>query len=137
MIAPLTLSESALSLRPLMFSSLFVPGCVSCEIHILTYSFRWPTAYWKNSKAAKADAVQWVNQRNIRIVLEHLTSEVLQTLPEDPLEFMITTLQKGQEQMSTADRPGTAMSTRPATAKSLGKGEDEMLETMQKELDNW
>ena len=66
--------------------------------------------HWKNSKTAKADAVQWVNQRNVRIVLEHVTAELLQSQPDDPLEFMIDTLKRGQQdtQQAALERPPTA-----------------------------
>ena len=36
------------------------------------------------------------SQRRIRVVLEHVTSELLQAQPDDPLEFMIEVLQRGQ-----------------------------------------
>mmetsp|Transcript_45557 Transcript_45557/g.73434 ORF Transcript_45557/g.73434 Transcript_45557/m.73434 type:complete len:141 (+) Transcript_45557:33-455(+) len=93
-------------------------------------------AHWKNSPAAKADAVQWLNQRNIRVVLEHVTSELLQAQPDDPLEFMIEVLQRGQNDNAAAalERPVTAASTRPPTAQ--GK-EDEVLAGMQMERDHW
>lgn len=94
--------------------------------------------HWKNSKVAKADAVQWVNQRNLRIVLEHVTAELLQAQPDDPLEFMIDVLQRGQEESEqmSRERPATTDSSRPATAVGQGK-EDEVLEAMQAERDKW
>ena len=96
------------------------------------------TEHWKNSKVAKADAVQWVNQRNLRIVLEHVTAELLQAQPDDPLEFMIDVLQRGQEESEqmSRERPATTDSSRPATAVGQGK-EDEVLEAMQAERDKW
>jgi len=53
--------------------------------------------------------VQWVNQRNLRIVLEHVTAELLQAQPDDPLEFMIDVLQKGQQDNAEVarERPPT------------------------------
>ena len=80
----------------------------------MTYMLMHPAAagaeHWKNSKAAKADAVQWVNQRNLRIVLEHVTAELLQAQPDDPLQFMIDVLQKGQQESAEVarERPQTA-----------------------------
>ena len=54
--------------------------------------------------------MQWVNQRNLRIVLEHVTAELLQAQPDDPLEFMIDVLQKGQKETAQVarERPQTA-----------------------------
>ena len=93
--------------------------------------------HWKNSKQAKQDALLWVNQRNVRIVLEHVTAELLQAQvlsspllcavlieldnhdhlvaarqPDDPLEFMIQKLQEGQQYNAEVarDRPPTAAS---------------------------
>mmetsp|Transcript_18678 Transcript_18678/g.29116 ORF Transcript_18678/g.29116 Transcript_18678/m.29116 type:complete len:140 (+) Transcript_18678:195-614(+) len=43
---------------------------------------------FRNSQVAKLDAVQWTNQRNLRILLEHITAELLQAEPEDPLMFI-------------------------------------------------
>eukprot|EP00288_Rhodomonas_lens_P001758 CAMPEP_0177737706 /NCGR_PEP_ID=MMETSP0484_2-20121128/26033_1 /TAXON_ID=354590 /ORGANISM="Rhodomonas lens, Strain RHODO" /LENGTH=64 /DNA_ID=CAMNT_0019251515 /DNA_START=17 /DNA_END=208 /DNA_ORIENTATION=- len=43
---------------------------------------------FRNSHAAKTDAVQWTNQKNLRIVLEHLTTALLEAKPDDPLVFI-------------------------------------------------
>lgn len=80
--------------------------------------------------------MQWVNQRNLRVVLEHMTSELLQKQPDDPMEFMINVLQQTQADNAEfeSERPETSASSRPQQPQTT---EDEVLKGMFAERDHW
>mmetsp|Transcript_12087 Transcript_12087/g.42042 ORF Transcript_12087/g.42042 Transcript_12087/m.42042 type:complete len:98 (+) Transcript_12087:130-423(+) len=57
---------------------------------------------WRNSSEAKKDALEFTKETNLRIVLEHLTSELLLHKPDDPLSFMIELLRRTKEEEQQA-----------------------------------
>ena len=92
--------------------------------------------FWKNSKSAKADALQWVSESKLRVVLEHMTSELLQKQPDEPLEFLVDVLQQGQadDAAGAAERPATSASARLT---SSAETEAEVLAGFRAERDHW
>ncbi|KAJ1495059.1 hypothetical protein T484DRAFT_1876682 [Baffinella frigidus] len=88
---------------------------------------------------AKQDALQWTNQRNLRVLLEHLTSKVLEAEPDDPLHFTMEHLAKLKED---AEGGAAAGGGRPATAQARPQSANwrtpvEAQAAAQKERDEW
>jgi len=49
---------------------------------------------WTFSAAARQDAIEWMKQHSVRSLFEHMTSELLQEHPDDPMLFLVQLLER-------------------------------------------